>query len=301
MRRRGKLLIWLSLAALAVAAGALMPGLALGIQDRRLENGVESAQVETVDLSLLSELTPTETLYLANHYDSYVVLERGRLMTAQDAADAVSKNLTGFLQEGFGFAPVDVPEVASVEPRLYMGENGENVVFWYVELGGRGVPLPMALLYGEENERCPVTGSVLLDERTGGVAALDISWHPQAPDTTLPEEAAAPYDGAETAMEIAGPYDGEEADAELEMPVEAPALDPDVLSTPPGPLSEEELAEFSNLQGMSYEVFWWLRDTLGGELEGYDVMPGLYRLTLPDGTEFEVAASVTMYSILFNR
>lgn len=300
MRRRGKLLIWLCLAALAVAAGALMPGLALDIQDRRLEEGVESAQVETVDLNLLSELTPTETLYLASHYDSYVVLERGRLMTAQNAADAVTKNLTGLMQEGFGFDPSDVPEVTGVEPRLYMGENGENVVFWYAELGGRGAPMPLALLYGEDIERCPVTGSALLDERTGGIAALDISWHPPEADTSLPQE-AAPYDGTETALEIAGPYDSAETEAELEMPAEMPALDPDVLPTPPGPLSEEELAEFNEFEGLSYEVFWWLRNTLGGELDGYDVMPGLYRLTLPNGTEFEVAASITMYSILFNR
>lgn len=288
MRRGGILLIWLCAAVLAVAAGALMPGLALHIQDARLENAVESAQVETVEMSLLSELTPAETLYLANHYESYVVLDRGRLMTAQDAADTVTKILSDFIEYHFGYDPQDVPEVGQVEPRLYMGENGENVVLWSVTLTGRGTPLPMDLLYGGAGDRCDITGSALLDERTGGIAAMDISWLPPAADVELPE--MIPYGAEETAEE-----------AEAEAPASEP-LDPELEPTPPSALGETEQDRLEELMGWSYDIFWTLADTLGGGgFDEYDAMPGLFRMYLPDGTSFEVPVSLTMYSILFNR
>ena len=65
-----KTALWLILTALVVAISALLPEAALAIQDARLESAVDTRRVETVDMSLLAELSIEDTLYMVQTYQS---------------------------------------------------------------------------------------------------------------------------------------------------------------------------------------------------------------------------------------
>lgn len=167
--------LWLAMAALTVAVSAALPPAALWIQDSRLEGTVQTQLVETIDLSLLSDLDSPGILRLARESASRVALEQGRALTAAQAEQTAIKTLHGLMDMfGGGFTVTD----QSASPWLYVGPEGESAVFWQVELSFQGQDIFTGALYGM-TEMLPASASLVVDDRTGALAQLEMIWQQQ--------------------------------------------------------------------------------------------------------------------------
>ena len=197
-----KTVIWLLAAALVVAASALLPVAALRMQDARLEGEVQTQEVETVGLELLSELSMADTLDLIQNIQSRVVLERGREMTEQAAYSAAVGWLRDHFEDQCGVY-LDVLTYRAV-PWLAVGRNGENVVLWQVIMGGEAGD-PAATMYGivpdwadeswEFGAR-PFDAEALVDEHSGQMVGLRLRWTDGAAhEGEVPAATAGPAPG----------------------------------------------------------------------------------------------------------
>ena len=182
-----KTALWLAVTALVVLASALLPEAALYVQDARLEGSVRTQEVEAVDLSLLAELSPEDTLYLVQTYQSRVALEQGRQMTGAQAGLAAQD----MLAEVFGWDnnAIDLAVTGAV-PWLYVGEGGESVILWETELSGRSEN-PVRTMAGlSYDPDCPTEAMALVDEQSGQVVSLRMHW--SAPEEPVPTSEPAP-------------------------------------------------------------------------------------------------------------
>lgn len=193
-----KTALWLAVTALVVLASALLPEAALYVQDARLEGSVRTQEVEAVDLSLLAELSPEDTLYLAQTYQSRVALEQGRQMTGAQAGRAAQEMLAEIF--GWNNNAIDLAVTGAV-PWLYVGEGGESVILWETDLSGRSEN-PVRTMAGlSYDPACPTEAMALVDERSGQVVSLKMRW--SAPEEIIPSSAPAP------SMPDPDPYEAE--------------------------------------------------------------------------------------------
>ncbi len=193
-----KTALWLAVTALVVLASALLPEAALYVQDARLEGSVRTQEVEAVDLSLLAELSPEDTLYLAQTYQSRVALEQGRQMTGAQAGRAAQE----MLAEVFGWDnnAIDLA-VTDAVPWLYVGEGGESVILWETDLTGQSEN-PVRTMAGlSYDPACPAEAMALVDERSGQVVSVKMHW--SAPEEPIPTSEPAP------SMPDPDPYEAE--------------------------------------------------------------------------------------------
>ena len=186
-----KTALWLILTALVVAISALLPEAALAIQDARLESTVQSQRVETVDLSLLAELSIEDTLYMVQTYQSRVRLETGRQMN-EGQAGRIAIDTLEEVYDRIGYATGFY--VTDTSPWLYVGPGGESVVLWEVAASGRE-EVPLWAMLGYEALR-QVDALALVDERSGQVVSLRIRLADETPDESVqpdPAPTALPY------------------------------------------------------------------------------------------------------------
>ena len=173
---------WVLAAGLAVALSVCLPGLVFRAQDAKLERMVESAAVETVDLSLLSNLTVEQTLYLVRNYESRVALEQGRQLNADQAGRLAVDAVTGVCEIFGGGSAIGTRQAV---PWLYVSRSGESVILWQVELAGAAQNvLRHAMGDGWTGS---VGATVLIDERTGFMVSLDLRWTDEPLPTPTPE------------------------------------------------------------------------------------------------------------------
>ena len=262
--------IWLCAALLTVGLGMILPELVFHIQDERLEGAVETQTIQTVDLNLMSQLTAAQTLRLARTYESSVTLERGQLMTAQEAADTATSIVTGLLNSFVSGGSIRASQAA---PMLCMGQEGENVIFWEVTLTGRWINPVQDMAMASEQ---PVTGMALVDERSGGIVSLRLNWESAAGPAPTPMSNAMEL----TEMPASEPYEGEAN----EMPTEEPDW---LYDWQMSVLASAVYYLLTNLDGTG---FTW--DTVYDPLDLF--------VTLPDGSGFPVEASWDMTQFTFN-
>ena len=186
-----KTALWLILTALVVAISALLPEAALAIQDARLESAVDTQRVETVDLSLLAELSIEDTLYMVQTYQSRVQLDTGRQMN-EGQAGRIAIDTLEEVYDRIGYASGFY--VTDTSPWLYVGPGGESVVLWEVAASGQE-EVPLWAMLGYEALR-RVDATALVDERSGQVVSLRIRLADETSDeSVLPDPAptALPY------------------------------------------------------------------------------------------------------------
>ncbi|MCD7770059.1 MAG: hypothetical protein LUH36_08115 [Oscillospiraceae bacterium] len=172
----GKTAAWICGALLAVSLSLLLPGLALRVQDQRLESAVQTVEVETVDLSLLSDLSVGEVLYLSQVYESRVAMEQGRQLTEDEAAaaaeDAVETVFDNLLGEEFHWD--EELQGREVTPWLYVGQDGQSAILWEIVEGAWAMN-PLADASGYEETRS-VTVTVLVNDLSGDMLGLNVYW-----------------------------------------------------------------------------------------------------------------------------
>ena len=265
---RRKTILWLALTALVVAVSALLPEAALRIQDARLEGAVQSQAVETVDLSLLAELSVEDTLYLVQTYQSRVMLDQGRQMNRDQAGRAALEGLER-VYEWNGYS-IDMT-VTDATPWLYVGQGGESVVLWQVTAAGQSVN-PLWSMVGPymEYPMRRTDAMALVDERSGQVVSMDVRWSEDEMASAV-EPTTVPYEPGEAAMD---------------------------------PAEDRDIRGFSN--AVSYTLLWAMADSLGFRevpdsviQEDAEGRPYL-ALTCDDGTAFAVQAQWDMNGMRFN-
>ncbi|MCD7845967.1 MAG: hypothetical protein LUG57_09010 [Oscillospiraceae bacterium] len=173
----GKTAAWICGALLTVSLSLLLPGLVLRVQDERLESTVQTVDVETVDLSLLSDLSVEELLYLSQAYESRVALEQGRQLTASSAVITAEDAVEGIYNWMLGDGSVlwdEAIQGAEPVPWLYVGQDGQSAILWEVVLGGYSSN-PLELLNGYDVMR-PMTVTVLVSDLSEIVVGLNIYW-----------------------------------------------------------------------------------------------------------------------------
>ncbi len=262
-----KTALWLILTALVVAISALLPEAALAIQDARLESTVQSQRVETVDLSLLAELSVEDTLYMVQTYQSRVRLDTGRQMN-EGQAGRIAIDTLEEVYDRIGYATGFY--VTDTSPWLYVGPGGESVVLWEVAASGRE-EVPLWAMLGYEALR-QVDATALVDERSGQVVSLRIRLADGETGEGVTPDGTVPPDPAPTAL----PY---------------------------GEVSVEEMQDISN--AVSYTMLWMFADRLGLRDAPRDVIQdgeyGSYlALTTDGGTPFTVAVSCDLNELRFN-
>ena len=263
-----KTALWLVMTALVVALSALLPEAALHIQDARLEGAVQSQAVETVDLSLLAELSAEDTLYLVQTCQSRVMLDQGREMT-RDMAGRAAMDAMERVYEWNGYS-IDMT-VTDAAPWLYVGQGGESVVLWQVTAAGRSDDLLRSMLglaYEDLSRR--TDAMALVDERSGQVVSLDMRWSEDEMASAV-EPTAVPYEPGEAAMD---------------------------------PAEDRDMRGFSI--AVSYTLLWAMADSLGlrdvpesviqEDAEGWPYLA----LTCDDGTSFAVQAQCDLNGMRFN-
>ena len=210
-----KTIAWLLTAALVVAASALLPEVALHVQDERLARTVQTMDMETLDLDLLSDLSLADTLYLVQNARSRVVLENGRVMTEGEAGGAAADALNGIFESLGNYLDIQDYEA---RPVLMTGQDGSCVVLWQVTVTGLSAePVNIAASwyvpeYADWEDPCdtPYTAAVLVDDRSGCVVSLQVDWRSPTP-TAAAYPTALPTSGAEAGW----PEDGEVIQASL--------------------------------------------------------------------------------------
>ncbi len=172
----GKTAAWICGALLTVSLSLLLPGFVLQVQDERLESTVQTVEVETVDLSLLSDLSVEELLYLSQAYESRVALEQGRQLTAEDAVIAAEDTVDGIYARLLDDSILwnETLQENKPVPWLYVGQDGQSAILWEVVLGGYALN-PLEFLNGYEVMR-PVTVTALVSDLSEIVVGLNIYW-----------------------------------------------------------------------------------------------------------------------------
>ncbi len=216
---RRKTVIWLLVTALVVAGCALLPEAALHVQDVRLEKDVLTQDVAALDLELISELSLEDTLYLVQNVSSRVTLERGRELTEREASDDAVRLLSELFLEQFGnYVTVTTTHGT---PQLFVGEGGESVVLWQVDVTGSTAD-PAATGYGiypawadewfDPGDR-PFTATLLVDERRGRAVGMRMHWNDTPGAAAAPAPTEGPY-----------PTPGSMAEAGMPDPAEKPLV-----------------------------------------------------------------------------
>ena len=169
---RARMILWMCAAVLAVAVSAVMPETVLHVQDGSLAGTVRSQAVETVDLSLLADMSVEDTMRLMQTCASSVAVEQGRQMSAEKAGTAAVAALNK-ITAPFG---TEYPaQVAATVPWLYVGQAGESIILWQVETSGYCANPVMA--YAKDYwDHIPVSATVWIDENSGKCVGLDMRW-----------------------------------------------------------------------------------------------------------------------------
>lgn len=281
-----KTVLWIIAAALVVAVSALMPELALRIQDSRLENAVQSQPADTVDLSILSELSIPDTLYLVQNTRSRVVLEQGRQMTEAEAEGAAIKCVS----EVLGPIVLSLPlESSTAVPWLYVGAADETVVLWQVELTGQMVDPFLAIFLGEDDavraalDAGNARAVLLVDEHSGQVVSFDIRWEESVLPTPETVPTAEPWDGTGEPWDEAGDH---------------------------WYSAQFGNAQYITTESLSESLMMWMRDRLTNGGGSYQLDPeveempdgggAVWRATAGDGTVFPVRALFALGRVCFN-
>ncbi len=199
---RRKKVLWLLVTALVVAGCALLPEAVLRVQDVRLERDVQTQDVGTVDLELVTELSLEDTLYLVQNVQSRVTLERGRELTEQEASDDAVRLLSELFLEQLGnYVTVTTTHGT---PQLFVGEGGESVVLWQVDVNGStadpaatgyGIYPPWANEWYDPGDR-PFAATILIDERRGRAVGMRMRWNDIPTADPAPTEGPYPTPGS---------------------------------------------------------------------------------------------------------
>ena len=262
-----KTALWLILTALVVAISALLPEAALALQDARLESAVDTQRVETVDLSLLAELSIEDTLYMVQTYQSRVRLETGRQMNEGQAGRVAIDTLVD-VYDRVGYATGFY--VTDAAPWLYVGPGGESVVLWEVTASGQE-EMPLWAMLGDDTLR-RVDATALVDERSGQVVSLHVRLADEDVGESTPSDGTVSPEPVPTAL----PY---------------------------GEVPEPEMWEITGAVG--YTMMWMFADRLGLRGAPRDVVQdgeyGTYLdLTTDGGVPFTVTAFCDLNGLRFN-
>ncbi len=262
-----KTALWLILTALVVAISALLPEAALALQDARLESAVDTRRVETVDMSLLAELSIEDTLYMVQTYQSRVMLDTGRQLNEGQAGRIAIDTLVD-VYDRIGYATGFY--VTDAAPWLYVGPGGESVVLWEVTASGQE-EMPLWAMLGDDTLR-RVDALALVDERSGQVVSLHIRLADEdVGESTAPDGTALP--------------------------------DPVPTALPYGEVPEPEMWEITGAVG--YTMMWMFADRLGLQGAPRDMVQdgeyGTYLdLTTDGGVPFTVTAFCDLNGLRFN-
>lgn len=129
-------ILLLGLTAACVAAGALLPGGTAALQDRGLDQRVETRALDPVQLLIRQDLSPTQLLGLASGPHTQVAWEGDTDMTLEDVTTSMAFLLWEMAQAGLIPDTGDLwtPDLWEVEtgPFLAVAEDGSQAALLWV-------------------------------------------------------------------------------------------------------------------------------------------------------------------------